>query len=943
MTRRESQPPPPPLPPSGGTRPTPREAAIAGILGLAPNADAAALLGVDASNTDDGEIVDALNARLAMVNAHRYGGTPLGDEARLALHAAAAQLLGGRRRPYDVASQDDDEAELPARWTRPTALPPAQLALQQDAVLALGAHGGWNSTTMRHLTMLAHARGLSADDLAVALTRLARRSGPAISSQQSESNGVVAAPGPGGELPSIPSHTADRSGGDMALLGAMAVAVILTLVAAAAVLIAIPVMRTSGQNAQQIAQQEDGESAIAATAEPQPSDGQPKGNAGASQEAEGATQPRAATPDTRIDTIVTDLRLAADRQRKGEATAQAVFERAVLTLADNWPRVRPDRRLAALGLIIDHMYLVREDSTASRQLVGFLTGPIAETGGEPGMAARAWQVGAIVRLSQEQDLPGPIAESLRVFLLQEAPIEARASSDFIGGVAVALRAELAALSEAENFDADPESWTPWLVCAQGLEESEPVLARRLMLAALEAVLLRGPEPTDERIFQIVRRLVVALPWRAEDESRPRVLAWFDDPGVTIADLHAVTNVLATASSAAGVDATMVLPVLASQSQRAQVRDRFAAAWNVQSAMAHGAVANRWLSEARRHLGAELSNTQVDQAVDAAVSARLIAAGDLLWQGLANDADVVLLQLRDGLDAGQRRAATGTESIYRASHSQPSDWALRYNQQRRPELKLDLLEALSRSGPTHAAEAELVAQAFVRGSTVGIRERAGNILVSHANKPVVVAAVLETLPLPGAEPRRRQMVENVTAVRLPSGDSWELVARRALVERLLELLAAEGELARIDRAAQAIGDAYVSAASGAAAPSDRTPAELAAEAAWVRARQRADRLVPPAVWPWSPGEVDRRLAGRTRLASGRVQFFAAYQSALTEIELYNAAGERPAVALRLSDELDAMQQARREARGVLEQIAITERTRLRIWVWRLSEATAGGPQ
>ena len=161
--------------------------------------------------------------------------------------------------------------------------------------------------------------------------------------------------------------------------------------------------------------------------------------------------------------------------------------------------------------------------------------------------------------------------------------------------------------------------------------------------------------------------------------------------------------------------------------------------------------------------------------------------------------------------------------------------------------------------------------------------------------------------------------------------------------MLELLAAEGELARIDRAAQAIGDAYAVSAMGTVALSDRTPAELAAEAGWVRARQRADRLVPPAVWPWTPGEVDRRLAGRTRLARGRVQWFAAYQSALAEIEFYNAAGERPAVALRLSDELESMQQARREARGVLEQIAITERSRLRIWVWRLAETAAGGPQ
>jgi|GEM_PF-6265867 len=925
-------------PPPSGPRPSPREAAIAGILGLAPDADAAGLLGVDPERTGDGEIVAALNERLARVNAHRYGGTPLGDEARLALHAAAAQLLGSRRRSTGFDVELESSADLPARWTRPQALPPAHLALQQDAVLALGAHGGWNATTMRHLSMLAHARGLTGDDLAVALTRLARQSGPSVA----RSNGAgpaddgVADPGRHSPADTTPAH----SNNDLALLGAMAVAVVLTLVAAAAVLIAIPVMRNSGQAAQQAAASEQPPPVEA------PSGPTPEQRAAALAEAERQAElerEREAAPDTRIDTIVTDLRLAADRRKKGESSAQAVFERAVVTLANNWPRVRPDQRQAALGLVIDHLYLVQEDAAATQRVAGFLTGPLAEDGGDPTMAARTWQVGVVVRLSKEQDLPAPAVEVLRTFLLSKAPIDARAVGDFPTGVTVALRAELARMSGADDFNTDTKTWEAWLACAQGLAASEPTLGHRLLLAGLEAVLLHGPEPTDEGVFQIVRTLVVALQWRPEDESRGRLLAWFDDPTITIADLHALTNVLATASSAPGVGPTMVLPVLANQTQRSQIRDRFAAAWNVESAMAHGEVATRWLSEARRHLQTPPENASAAHAVDAAVSARLCAAAALLWQGLANEADTVLLQLRDGLDAGQAQTGAGTRSIYMASHSEPSQWALRYLSQRRPELQADLLDELASSGLQHAVDAEIVAEAFLRGTSVGVRERAGRILMGSASKPVTIAAVLETFPLPGGELRKREMVELVTGVRLPSGDSWPLVARRTLVERLLELMAAEGELARIDRAADAIAEAYTAGlTTGLAAQAD-SPPELSAELLWNRVRQRADRLVPPSVWPWSPGEVDRRLAGRTRLAQGRVQWFAAYQSALVEITLYNTAAERPSLAMRLADELTKMQDARREARGVLHQISIVERARVESWRLRLAEATTGGTQ
>lgn len=927
-----------PTPPSG-PRPSPREAAIAGILGLAPDADAAGLLGVDPERTGDGEIVAALNERLAMVNAHRYGGTPLGDEARLALHAAAAQLLGSRRRSTGFDTELESSADLPARWSRPQVLPPAHLALQQDAVLALGAHGGWNSTTMRHLSMLAHARGLTGDDLAVALTRLARQSGPSVapSTAAAPADDGVSDPGRYAPADTAPVHSGTN---DLALLGAMAVAVVLTLVAAAAVLIAIPVMRNSGQAAQQAAASEQ-PAPVEAPAGPTPEQ-RAAAIAQAQRQAELERAPRAA-PDTRIDTIVTDLRLAAERRKQGEASAQAVFERAVVTLANNWPRVRPDQRQAALGLVIDHLYLVRDDASATRRVVGLLTGPLALDGNEPTLAARAWQVGVVVRLSKEQNLPAPAVEGLRTFLLSKAPIEARAVGDFSTGVTVALRAELSSMSAADNFNTDTTAWEAWLACAQGLAVSEQTLGHRLLLSGLEAVLLHGPEPTDEGVFQIVRMFVVALQWRPEDESRGRLLAWFDDPAITIADLHALTNVLATASGAPGVDPTMVLPVLANQTQRSQVRDRFAAAWNVQSAMAHGEVAGRWLSEARRHLQSPPENTPVAHAVDAAVSARLCAAAALLWQGQANMADTVLLQLRDGLDAGQARSTAGTRSIYMASHSEPSPWALRYLSQRRPELQADLLDELASNGLRHAVDAEIVAEAYFRGTSIGVRDRAGRILMANASKPVTIAAVLETFPLPGAELRKREMVELVTGVRLPSGNSWELVARRTLVERLLELTAAEGELARIDRAADAISEAYTaSVTTGSAAQADNPP-ELSAELLWNRARQRADRVVPPTVWPWSPGEVDRRLAGRTRLAQGRVQWFAAYQSALVEITLYNTAAERPSLAMRLADELTKMQDARREARGVLHQISIVERARLESWRLRLAEATTGGTQ
>ena len=49
------------------------------------------------------------------------------------------------------------------------------LGLERDALLTLGLFGGWNPKALRRLVALAHARGLTSDDVAATLRRLSRR------------------------------------------------------------------------------------------------------------------------------------------------------------------------------------------------------------------------------------------------------------------------------------------------------------------------------------------------------------------------------------------------------------------------------------------------------------------------------------------------------------------------------------------------------------------------------------------------------------------------------------------------------------------------------------------------------------------------------------------------------------------------------------------------
>jgi hypothetical protein len=190
-----------------------------------------ALLGISTEDLTQERILRGLELRLSQLAAHPHGYTPIADELRLALHAAAAQLLdegvrrhlvsvwrepaaaplveglddagpgpalGGvfRASSPGVISQSENQLEgrfasQAARRPAPTSFdaqaaafesspldPRTELALERDITMAVALSGGWNDHTLRHLAMLAHARGVASHDLVVLLGRFMRRPAP---------------------------------------------------------------------------------------------------------------------------------------------------------------------------------------------------------------------------------------------------------------------------------------------------------------------------------------------------------------------------------------------------------------------------------------------------------------------------------------------------------------------------------------------------------------------------------------------------------------------------------------------------------------------------------------------------------------------------------------------------------------------------------------------
>ncbi|TVQ60643.1 MAG: hypothetical protein EA378_11190 [Phycisphaerales bacterium] len=143
---------------------------------------ALALLSLDPASVDERAVFRALNAQLARVSAHPERDTPAADEVRLALHAAAAQLLdpavraliiararGGRTPSGDGARPTPSRSPAPQPGRSETAVTAGRTpsrddgaiaAFEHDALRLLARHGGWGPQSMRQIAQFAHARGV---------------------------------------------------------------------------------------------------------------------------------------------------------------------------------------------------------------------------------------------------------------------------------------------------------------------------------------------------------------------------------------------------------------------------------------------------------------------------------------------------------------------------------------------------------------------------------------------------------------------------------------------------------------------------------------------------------------------------------------------------------------------------------------------------------------
>ena len=873
------------------------------------------------------EVIDgALRERLATLDAHPGRRTPSADEVRMALFAAAAQLSGGPPRSVDPGRHHDGGAG-PAGGDADAIADAGSHGGWIDAAVraAVASSGGWNRRAVRRLAAIAVSRGVPASRIASLVTGAAQPApaGPspatgAIGRGRDASRAVPDPDGPAADATAAPSPTNRGPDGPSSpgvmrwwfLAGVLALlAISVGLVAAlpdrGSVFGVTPgpdVAERNDPGAPGGAKQSEAEPAREGSI---PSGGGGSGTGGstggnaiaAGDNAETGPGPGAPAPERDLrqpGALLAELEASVRGLEFGPEEAIDRFARAADALGAVWPVLDLDVRRDANASVVSFLYRVASDRGETEAVLDVLIGPARsdtarDTAPRPDALTRGvWASGMLARLSGERDLPAAVRRALDAASV-EAGLES--ASTFESG---ALRAVQRLPAGLAGSGAGTAAWEAWAEALSAVVGDAPSVAQATVRGAAEAVLIEPPPTGNGSREAALAVLVRELDWR-EAATKRWVLKVLAAPRYSVEAVRALTTTMMRHSPAPGVSPTHRL-------------ERPAGA-------AHGS-----------------------------------AAASLAWRGRESEALALLGRLEGTGEAALGSGARGRLDQVPNGAKGENAWARRYLANSNDiEARWDLLFELSRrAGGLGTIDAEVLVDAALTGSPARIRERARELAVDRADEPAVVNAMLESLPGAPRIPAVAELAASIAGAApgsLPGADDpdFALETRRALVERLLELLAAEGRYAAVDPLARLLAEAY--AVRTGASPDEIgrgpragsvDPASLAGLASRARGDWAAALRVAPGDRPehLTAGRIAARRSGRSELARGMIQRFQVEQVALFETALATTYAERTGGA----DALDAIAAraaaSRRDSSHVLGQVRAVEFGLLRVWVERL---------
>lgn len=912
------------------------------FFGVSAGSDPFLLLGLPRVEADESAVLSALGVRMAEIARHVRSHTPEANELRLALHAAAAQLLDPQlqqlllqqtsaKTPSNAESVEISDRSPVSPGVPSTAEHTASRSvsvassLTHDLLRVVASHGGWNQHALRQLVMLAHARGVPSSELPTLVSRVL--STPMIGAIPADT---------GAESTTHERHGQPRSGRIGATpssssgarryptkIGSWVVPAVFAILTVGSLLFVW--VRLTAETTR------DGPNAGAADT-PAP--------AAARRDAQEAPDPMADVPPAPSMSLEESTSLLREIASQDVVTQEAQNDaiRALLTIAGSWNQLDADEVAAVHNQLVDLFYAGTSDSTFPLRLVEAIASPGTRTPRtSEELIGTTWAAGTLSRLSAERNLSTTVDASIigRLSELMGEGYRTR-TPGFTDGAAAALRGSARELSRAST---DVGTWRTWLGILGKLHAPGSPEYDALVIGAIEELATLGAEPNQNRpVFESLQLLASELTLEEKNPASRALVGWLSDDRISVADLSVIMRPLISGAKVDGVSDGLVISAAADPSRRMTIRAELEERLLGIDAQASEAI-EAWSRIMEQEIARNEGTSAVDLLVRAAARSRLSgAARDIFW-GRYEDAQKTLSNLTADLD--RLANSLGDDPNAYLGGDGALDWAERYLSARqnipvRQALLAELTRGRHRLG---SVAAETLVRDAVFGTPAAVRAQAQEVTRLYADSPAVANAFLEILPRMPKVESTVQLIETVTSTYLPSPSDpdWDHLARQALVETLLIRTSGVGEGQIIDQLSLILGESYRDRLPGQRiSGSTPEPSDLINHA-----HDLAQHWARSATSGSTSLDVQNRLesiqmkrVGRMTLAEGLISRFAAEQVSLVETMAIAIASERPNAASEIDSIMQTLSKRRRSAGDVLQQISAVEVAAVQLWHIRL---------
>jgi hypothetical protein len=655
----------------------------------------------------------------------------------------------------------------------------------------------------------------------------------------------------------------------------------------------------------------------------------------------------AAAATTDVQRWIQDLSAALDASNQGDDGAFNSMITLLRSGAARWPELSGPDLTVVQRCVVDAMYVSEEPERALRVLQAISPpgepGP-AEAADGPELIRAIWAAGMLNRISRERDLPAALLDAVererQRRTNRERPIGEPA---FEAGAIAALSpaAETAATSAADGV------WDAWIRAASAIGSLQPARRTDVLISGLakaSASVADRTAPGDKAGTANLRAIGLIVPliaWHREPAAQRWLLAQFDAFDTRPGALASISREIATRSSVPGVDATMILENGFTEADRRALRDRYARLFGIDVQETRGAVDELWASTFQALRSRPTPAGALIESLDEAVAwSRLSEAAWLHWRGVPERSMTLLKDIATTLVLTPSQRSARSDTLRR---DEAPEWTHRYlGAGSDIGARVALLGSFP-SGDPHPADAEVAVGEALRGSPIQVREAAHAVVERNSQAASMVNAMLEALPTAPRTVSTAEIIATLTGIERVPMDTpeWRLVARRALVERLLGILAGRGDLADLDSLASRLASSH---AVRAASPGPSEPSEsvvlldLASSLAQQRETWRiaCEDLVRPRSYPDSLGAIDADLAGRLRIAEGDIQQAVAEECAIVRLMAIVVVCERPERAADIQAIVADASRFVSQASHVMEQLRVCERAMAELWSVRLGE-------